>query len=112
MPTSRPTVSVDFYDRDGMPIPMEEWARLVEVEDYRRVAWTAVGDFHVSTVWLGLDAGWSWKYPAPILIFETMAFDRVGDEQFSDRYSTESQARAGHFRAVQWARTTTALRTA
>lgn len=53
----------------------------------------------VSTVWLGLDHGFTGGKP---LIFETMVFtEKRGEEQDMDRYSTLREAIAGHKRMVK-----------
>jgi hypothetical protein len=55
---------------------------------------------HVSTVFLGLDHGYSWLPGAKPLLFETMIFE--GDlDQFQQRYSTWEEAEKGHAEAVQ-----------
>lgn len=88
---------LDYYDRQGRPITMEQWAELRE--DHLHVAETWVGQLWVSTVWLGMDHGWG---DGPPLIFETMVFARrVSYSEFlCFRYSTEAAALVGHQRAV------------
>jgi hypothetical protein len=65
----------------------------------RRVKMTEVGDYHVSTVFLGLNH----RYDGPDgHFFETMVFDAtVGDDGLKAdygqwRYDTAEQARKGH----------------
>jgi hypothetical protein len=94
------------YDRSGNAISMRDWARLRAFDDlnghrYARVARDEIGDYVVSTVWVGLDTGLPTPYaPARPLIFETMVFkDGQGDEQW--RYMTETEARQGHAQRVQ-----------
>lgn len=86
-----------YYDRQGSPISMDEWARMFEDWDVKTVAQSDVGvsgrTVHVSTVWLGIDHNWDPE--GPPLIFETMAFGGSID-QAQDRYTTEAQALAGH----------------
>lgn len=103
-------MSIDYYDRQGKPLGMMEWARLHADIEYRRVASTHVPEdesgLWVSTVWLGLDH--NFMPGGPIAIFETMVF-RAGHEtnmveQYSERYATEAAALAGHDRAVMWTR--------
>jgi len=89
----------DFYDRDGQPLTLDEWAAVMEDRDYRRVALTEVGGASVSTVWLGSDHNWS-DDKGPPIIFETMIFGGPHDD-FCERYSTEGQARAGHCSVVR-----------
>ena len=93
----------DIYDRAGLPITMEEWGQLREIEEYHRVGSTDVGEYWVSTVWLGLNHQFSPH--GPPLIFETMVFlksqrDDVEDRGLADidvvRYATEEEAQKGH----------------
>jgi hypothetical protein len=96
----------DYYDKDGNPISLMEWARLFEDWEYKSVGNDTVtndrGEHHVSTVWLGADHNF---FRGPRIIFETMVFcehmppDCDWDqEQF--RYSTLEQAQEGHAMAV------------
>lgn len=65
----------------------------------KRVAETTVGDYWVSTVWLGLDHAQG----GPPLIFETMvgcARANGGWMSWQMRYSTEEDALLGHAEAV------------
>lgn len=101
-----------YYDRQGLPVPIGEWVRRLEAQgDYPLIAQDNVGNFLVSTVWLGMDHSLG---GGPPLIFETMLLPaRDGkplppgewpeDDDGSDlssgriwRYSTEEDARAGH----------------
>jgi hypothetical protein len=81
------------------PVPVRNllrWARWMETAD-RQVKLSIQGDVRVSTAFLGLDHNFSDHGP-PIL-FETMAF--VGHEEVgSERYSTWTEAEAGHARHV------------
>lgn len=97
----------DFYDRQGNPMTLMEWAKRFEgfdakgIADYKRVAETTlINGRWVSTVWLG-PTHLFWE--GPPLIFETIVFD--GYETFHeldcDRYSTEEEARAGHERMCE-----------
>lgn len=106
-------VVIDHYDREGNPITFERWAELCAREDvdYRRVAWTLIGEgIEISTVWLGIDHNF---FDGPPLIFETMVFvqldeprellggaitTREGTETY--RWPTEAAALAGHDRIV------------
>jgi hypothetical protein len=92
-----------YFDREGRPIPLLEWAALWEDHQGRRIGWTELEDGStISTVWMGMSLGFTWK--GPPLIFETMAFGGPLDgEQW--RYATEAEARAGHEEAVALART-------
>ncbi len=107
---------IDYYDRAGNPLTLNEWVALTQRYDmdYKRVAVDTVGEaYTVSTVWLGLNH--EWREGHPPLIFETMTFtaesyhdpdstgledvdelDHDGDDFYSDRYSTEAEALEGH----------------
>lgn len=69
-----------------------EWARWFETAD-RIVHQQQVGDYFVSTVFLGLDHSFG---SGPPLLFETMVFDEQRNEMYCERYSTWEQAVAGH----------------
>jgi hypothetical protein len=106
-----------YYNRQGEPITLDEWCKLAIQVDAKRVALSAVGPYVVSTVWLGLDHGFSLYEDAPPIIFESMVFARGGwesdrdargrkeDDAFMEfdmeRYSTEQQALDGHRAMVE-----------
>lgn len=93
-----------YFDRQGRPIPAEEWIRLSSDPAYRRVALTSGYCRRISTVWLGLNHQWG---DGPPLIFETMLFrespsgDNLLNDIDCDRYSTEAEAVAGHEKMCQ-----------
>lgn len=58
---------------------------------------TIVGTVTVSTVFLGMDHGWG---EGPPVLWETMIFGGKHDE-FQERYTSRSDAIAGHLRAVK-----------
>jgi hypothetical protein len=91
-----------YFDRNGKPITLWEWAALMESGADRHVADDMVGQVRVSTVWLGLNHNWG---PGPPLIFETMVFGGVLDEH-QWRYHSEVAALAGHDQAVTMVRKT------
>lgn len=117
------------YDRRGNLITMREWCGLWEMTgDYRILKQEYVGDYWISTVWLGLDHGFGLGAP---LIFETMVFNHTmpspppfpstmdpESEEFREwsdaypeqtsasdldmeRYATEEQALEGHKQMVR-----------
>lgn len=100
-----------YFDRQGKPMTMDEWARRHADRDYMIVAQHWVRGWMVSTVWLGIDHGHGFsKLP---VIFETMVFppgdetrddEGIMSEQYQERYSTEQAAQAGHDRALAWVR--------
>ena len=96
-----------YYNMDGKPIDMLEWAAMYE-RNNRHVGDTEVRFrghvYRVSTVLLGLDH--SFMRGGPPLIFETMVFEDgdMGGLDYMRRYSTKEQARRGHREAVRWLR--------
>jgi hypothetical protein len=101
-----------YYDLDGQPISMEQWAALVDAkvkarqavvegmttpeDDPTRIGSDHVDDAWVSTVWLGTDHNYLRGSP---LIFETMIFGGRNDG-FQARYATKEAALTGHRRVV------------
>jgi hypothetical protein len=85
-------------DHNVMPATRGEMIAMFNApfEDTRRVAETEVGEARVSTVFLGLDHGWSGGPPE---VFETMIFGGSFDE-YQWRYATWDAAAAGHKRIV------------
>jgi hypothetical protein len=90
----------DWYRRDGSgPVDVTDPAFKELSEEWHKnktVRKTDVGDAMVSTVYLGLDHSYG---EGPPLIFETMVFGGVLDQQ-QWRYSTEAQAIEGHARVI------------
>ena len=100
---------VMFWDRQGQPIDVMDFARKHEDLDYHFVAQHWVRGWQVSTIWLGLNGNLNPFAKVPPLIFETMIFpppdvtissDDLDDYQ--DRHATEEAAQAGHDRALAW----------
>jgi hypothetical protein len=92
-------VSLGLYGWDGEPISLEEYVWLVSQE--RHVGDTTVGPYRISTVWLGINYGFSPS--GPPIIFETMVFDTRRKElvdEYLERYATLEQARRGHANTV------------
>ena len=109
-----------YFDRQGKPIGMMDWARKHDDREYSTVAQHWVRGWMVSTVWLGINH--NYLPSGPPLIFETMIFapkDATigGDgqmpgpagaagltaadlDQYQERYATEEAAQAGHDRAI------------
>ena len=91
------------YDRSGNPISMRQWLMLRLWDEqhgraYIRVASDQIGDYWISTVWIGLDHGFGFPWP---LIFETMVFKDSHSDLDCERYSTEAKAIAGHMAMVE-----------
>jgi hypothetical protein len=82
----------DYYDRSGNNISEEEWQRRYENSLYRLVDSTEVGDYLVSTVWLGLNH--NWNPDGPPLVYETMVFGGSTEPQY--RWTTEEEAKKNH----------------
>jgi hypothetical protein len=89
-----------FYDMDGKPMLLMDWARKLESYESRVIAFEVLNDRKtVSTVWLGLDHNMSGH--GPPLIFESMVFEPDSfDELDCIRYSTKEEALRGHLRLV------------
>lgn len=98
----------EYYKLTGrLPVPVAdviEWARWMETSGDRHVAATDVGPLHVSTVFLGLDHGFSNHPDAPPILFETMIFGDDGESHHWDRYASWDEAERGHAAAVEAAR--------
>lgn len=86
-----------YFDRQGHPMTLEEWARKAEDWSYKVVARTEIGKVVVSTVWLGANHNYG---DGPPLIFETMVFGSE-DEESCERWATEVEAAEGHEAAVE-----------
>lgn len=95
---SSPKWHVGHWDKDGNPIPLLVWARLLEDMNYRRVGLDTVKyGFRVSTVWLGIDYG----FGARKLIFETMVFPPHDTRSlYCKRYGTLNEAAKGHAKII------------
>lgn len=89
----------DHYDRTGRPISAKDAAGLFR-ED-RHVGSDHVGDYWISTVHLVVNHRLG---DGPPLIFETMVFFQGAGgswlDEYTERYSTEEQARNGHEHVV------------
>ena len=58
-----------YYDRDGNPIGIEQFGRLLVDEAYHRIELVEHNGVRVSTVWLGIDHNYG---DGPPVIFESM----------------------------------------
>lgn len=96
----------DYFDTQGRPLEMLEWARLLGERRLGEDRWWKVAhtnlsdDVSISTVWLGLNHNWD---DGPPHIFESMVFGGTLDGE-TRRYSTWEQAEAGHAELVEKAR--------
>lgn len=98
-----------ILDKDGNPVVEHDaikWANWFENAPNRRIAYEMTGEYHVSTVFLGLDHNFSGSEP---ILWETMAFEnkwrksKINGKEFKyqksidqDRYHTRAEALAGH----------------
>ncbi len=88
-----------------------KWAKWFEHTPLRFVKKTIVGNYRVSTIFLGLDYGFDWDASKKPVLFETMVFenklsvDKVGMksfkyrkslDDFTERYCTLKEAQEGH----------------
>lgn len=92
-------------NKNAIPCSTKEWGEQREEmskNNTKHVAEETIGDYWISTVWLGLDHQWH-DYGAP-LIYETMVFESKNKayEIYCKRYSTWNQAEEGHKKAVEW----------
>lgn len=98
------TMDEVFYDRDGKTIDLITWSELHSNMEYRVVEQSIIGDYLVSTVWLGIDHSFG---DGPLKIFETMIFKKDDDEMqdlYCVRYSTDLDAVTGHAEAIEYAK--------
>jgi hypothetical protein len=78
-----------------------EWAHAFHNED-RRVALDEIGDYRISTVFLGLDH--SHVPGGPPLVFETMVFGPDDSDLWMERCSTYDEAEEMHQRGCAYVR--------
>ena len=87
-----------YVGKDGRALDLLEWANLLGDREYCRVGLTDVGEFEVSTVWLGLNHRFG---PGPGLYYETMVFDkRTRDVLDQEHYHSLHEAVLGHGQMV------------
>lgn len=95
----------NFFDKDGKPLELYEWAKQMEDFNYRRIKYEILPNgYIVSTVWLGLDHSHS---EIMKLIFETRVFEKKGSWSNLDRerYSNLEEAENGHKEMVnKWSK--------
>ncbi len=109
----------DFYDRQGKVITLEEYGMLMADFGYKSIGYDLIGDFLVSTAWLG--ANHNFSDDSDPLIFETMIFESGGPttaphpvphpptatsspwqfDNYQTRYATEEEAIVGHAEAIK-----------
>ena len=87
-----------ILDKDNNPVLEKnvlKWGIWLEKSD-RHVSSTHIDTVHVSTVFLGLDHNYG---DGPPILWETMIFGGENGE-YQERYSSHSDAVAGHNKAV------------
>lgn len=77
------------FNRAGEPIELLEWAMLFEDPEQRYVAQETIGQYKVSTLWMGLNFNWGEE---PVGIFETMVFCIAGEPDKWDYYQVKSNS--------------------
>lgn len=89
-----------LHGRDIIKADLMTWARwFQDNHEARRIGRDKLeNSFEISTVFLGLDHNFGRE--GPPLLFETLVWDRRGDEVDGARYSTYDEAEAGHARMV------------
>jgi RimJ/RimL family protein N-acetyltransferase len=81
---------------DGTPVEepdLERWAHWMADAHARRVAWTEVGQWTISTVFLGIDHSFG---HGPPLLWETMVFGPAPWDDAQWRYTNREAALAEH----------------
>lgn len=86
-------------NKKTIPCDLMEWSQRFEDQDGRRVEWTEIDKFDISTVFLGLDHNYFGGRP---LLFETMIFDPDGNDVYMRRCSTWEEAQGQHLSALDW----------
>jgi hypothetical protein len=106
-----------YYDRQGQPMTLHQWAEKFHDEHYTHLARDVIGPdepldpaplITVSTLWRGVSPDWRNDEP---LIYETL-ITGGGNDATGMRYATEQQARDGHRRVVDELRAGRGLRPA
>ena len=94
---------MSYYDINGKPMELMEWAKKVEDYQYRTIGHDFIGPYRISTAWMGLDYNF---FGGPPLIFETMIFKGSKiDFEYQERYTTLAQAQLGHKIAKEFVET-------
>ncbi len=81
-----------YFDRQGKPITVDEWARRRDDESYGVLAEEHVGDVVIKTIWLGLNVYFS---DPPAGLFGT-GVCTAGKWEEVETYDTEAEALRGH----------------
>jgi hypothetical protein len=95
----------EFYtlddNKNAIKCSLQEWGKLYtrNGSELRRVAIDKVGDYRISTVFLGIDHNLDSDQPH---IFETMIFGPESTEVYTIRCSTWHESEKMHEDAIQW----------
>lgn len=90
---------MNFFDKDGKPLELMEWAEKFEDDEYRQVDWTELtNDRHVSTIWIGHNMNMLGNIP---IIFETAIFKKGRFVEVFGRCDTLENAMRMHKQAEQ-----------
>ena len=89
---------MNYFDRLGNPMSTEEWAEMIEDDEYRAVLATTLPDgTGVSTIWTGMPTSPRFDHVVPPLIFETAVFEGTGGNRIDEyRWPSLAEAREGH----------------
>lgn len=86
--------------KEAVPVESRTWGDWFETAE-RHVAFTEIDGLEISTVFLGLDHGHGFTNRP--LLFETMVFNKGGDEdQYMTRCTTWEEAEEMHKKAIEW----------
>jgi hypothetical protein len=88
--------------KDLIEVDLLTWGQWFENMDNRRVGSTYINDYHISTVFLGINHSFHDK--GEPLVYETMVFIPKGDDSYMRRYHTWNEAELGHMAACDWVR--------
>jgi hypothetical protein len=89
-----------ILNEKGEPVAepdLAKWGQQFEQTERRRVAREQIGEATISTVFLGLDHGWG---GGPPVLWETMVFGGVLDQECDRCSGSREQAEAMHARMV------------
>ena len=89
-----------LFEGEAYPCSADEASAMLRDIELRRVAFTRIGIYEVSTVFLVFDRGFhEFEGSAPPLLFETAVFAGT-DTAIIARYATLDLAKAGHKEVV------------
>lgn len=87
-------------NKELVEVDLYTWGAWFESIENRRVASTYINDYHISTVFLGINHSYHDK--GEPLVYETMVFSPSGDDSYMERYHTWDEAVKGHEIACGW----------